>query len=104
MKMAFEVVVKEVMLKQQVAALERKLASLDKWIKVKDQLPPEGEDNRVLLYLGKLKYPYEPYIVWGYREGKRWQTQWGEFDGDKTPTHWQPLPNPPSPASKEGQK
>lgn len=65
------------------------------WIDVKVRLPKQGEENRVLLYLGNLKLPFEPHIVWGYRESKRWWSQWGELSEDDTPSHWHPIPSPP---------
>lgn len=65
------------------------------WVKVKKQLPAQGQENRHLLWLGNLKYPFQPHIVWGYSESGKWWCQWGELDKEEVPTHWFHNPNPP---------
>ena len=73
----------------------------DGWVAVSERLPTEGEESRVPLWLGNLKYPHRPHVVYGYYEAGRWWSQWGELKGDEIPTLWYRLPLPVLP---EGEK
>jgi hypothetical protein len=74
-------------------------AKTNDWISVKERLPEEGEGNRVIIFADK-RAPFEPEVLWGYYEAKKWYSQWGKCERI---THWQPMPDPPK-AAKESSK
>ena len=86
---------------QQWNAASRAKPEPDGWVAVSERLPTEGEESRVPLWLGNLKYPHRPHVVYGYYEAGRWWSQWGELKGDEIPTLWYRLPLPVLP---EGEK
>lgn len=66
--------------------------AMSKWIDVKDRLPEirvdvlvyEFSENQRSMWVAHL-VPYGHWIGWR-----------GEYSYDDTPTHWMPLPEPPS--------
>jgi len=77
----------------------------DNWIKVEDKKPEE--DKWVLVFngywTGVAKYNedknYDPADEDDYREPE-WEDETTEYFSP-IPTHWQPLPNPPSPKEEK---
>jgi hypothetical protein len=65
---------------------------VSQWVSVKDRLPEEGEEHRVIIFADK-RAPFLPEVLWGYYELKEWHTQWGVY---KRITHWMPMPDPPA--------
>lgn len=61
------------------------------WISVKERLPEEGVEHRVIIFADK-RAPFLPEVLWGYYEFKAWHTQWGRCD---RVTHWMPMPARP---------
>jgi hypothetical protein len=43
--------------------------------------------------------PHRGYLDAPMKVGGWWQDQWNVFGGSWTPTHWLPLPMPPSPVT-----
>lgn len=68
------------------------------WIPVEERLPEFAEDVEETNVLGY--YPeYPPTILIVWYTGTRWEDGDGSGDEMKAPTHWMPLPAPPT-ASK----
>ncbi|MCP4336430.1 MAG: DUF551 domain-containing protein [Mycoplasma sp.] len=65
---------------------------MDNWIDVNDRLPEEYEDV-ILCFCKTWDHNNPMYVDIGYRSIDKYiHTDFGYID----PTHWQPLPDPPT--------
>ena len=65
---------------------------MSKWIKCSDRLPPDGE--KVLVWFPGNKH-IEDAVLFEERGSLRYSLFDGECLMGESPTHWQPLPEPP---------
>lgn len=70
------------------------------WINVDKGLPQVGHKNQVLIYCPQREFDFDPKVITGWMENSYGNNVWCSMHGHSeeflNPSHWKPLPHPPS--------
>lgn len=70
------------------------------WINVDKGLPQVGHKNQVLIYCPQREFDFDPKVITGWMENSYGNNVWcsmhGHSEESLNPSHWKPLPHPPS--------